>query len=55
MAGMMSEEERQRILAMMMAGQPFRRPPPVQATPATPLPGVPMNVGVVAHAKETML
>lgn len=52
MAGMMSEEERQRILAMMMAGQPFRRPPPVQATPATPLPGVPMNVGVVAPQSE---
>lgn len=52
MAGMISDEERKRILAMMLSGQLGRRPPAIQATPATPLPGVPMEQAIVAPQSE---
>lgn len=52
MAGFISDEERKRILAQMLSGQLMRPPPPVEASPAAPLPGVPLNVGVVAPQSE---
>ena len=47
-----SDEERKRILAQMLSGQLMRPPPPVQATPGNPLPGVPLQVPVVAPQSE---
>ena len=52
MAGFISDEERKRILAAMLSGQIGRRPPPVQATAATPLPGVPMEQAIIAPQSE---
>lgn len=52
MAGIISDEERRRILAQMLSGQLMRPPPPIQATPATPLPGVPLQTPVVAPQSE---
>lgn len=52
MAGFMSEEERRRILAQMLSGQLMRPPPPMQATPASPLPGVPVQTAIVAPQSE---
>jgi len=47
-----SDEERKRILAQMLSGQLMRPPPPMQATPATPLPGVPVQTAIVAPQSE---
>jgi len=48
-----SEEDRRRALALMaqqqgLSGIFMRPPPPVQATPSTPLPGIPLDSPVVA-------
>lgn len=51
----LSEEERKRFLAKMLSDQLVRRPPPVQATIASPLPGVPLDVGVVAPQSEARM
>ncbi len=47
-----SDEERKRILAQMLSGQLMRPPPPMQATPASPLPGVPVQTAIVAPQSE---
>ena len=47
-----SDEERKRILAQMLSGQLMRPPPPMQATPASPLPGVPVETAIVAPQSE---
>lgn len=52
MAGFISDEERKRFLAQMLSGQLMRPQPPVEASPAAPLPGIPLNVGVVAPQSE---